>query len=63
MIGHDLLDSLSLGRLQSGGFKEYSITSRQIYGNPEVIELNINISYTDIFKKFKGKVDHICLIA
>ena len=63
MIGHDLLDSLSLGRLQSGGFKEYSISSRPIYGNPEVIELNINISYTDIFKKFKGKVDQICLIA
>lgn len=63
MTGHDLVDSLLLERLQSGELKEYSISSRQIYGNPEPIELNINISYTDIFKKYKGKLDRTLLIA
>ena len=63
MTGHDLVDSLSLGRLQGGGFKEYDITPRSIQESPGVTELNINISYTDIFKKFKGETDIICLIA
>ena len=45
-----------LERLQSGEFKEYRMTSRPIYGNSEIIELNINISYTDIFKKYKGNL-------
>ena len=63
MTGHDLVDSSLLGRLEGGGFKEYNITPRSIQETFEVTELNINISYTDIFKKFKGETDIICLVA
>lgn len=63
MTGHDLVDSLLLENLQSGECKKYSISCRPVYGNSEAIELNINISYTDIFKKYKGKLDRTLFIA
>ncbi|MDE0636586.1 MAG: hypothetical protein OXI43_12165 [Candidatus Poribacteria bacterium] len=64
LTGHDLVDSLSLGKLKSGGFKEYTITPKSASEAPnEPIKLEIKIPYTDIFKKYDGKVDQICLIA
>ncbi|MYB00220.1 hypothetical protein F4X90_11165 [Candidatus Poribacteria bacterium] len=63
MTGHDLIDSLLLENLQRGECKKYSISSRPVYGNSEAFKLNINISYTDIFKKYKGKLDRTLFIA
>lgn len=52
---------LSLEPLKSGEFREYFIPSKFVPGNPKTLEVKIDISYTDIFKKFEGKVEY-CLM-
>ena len=59
MTGNDMIDSVVIGTLKSGACKTYTITPKYIQGDPQVIQIPIKISYTDIFKKFKGKTDTI----
>ena len=57
MIGNDIIDSLSLRALRSGESKEYSVTPKPMRENLGTLEVEVKISYTDIFQKFKGKTD------
>ena len=49
---------LSLEPLKSGEFREYFIPPKFVLEDPKTIEVKISISYTDIFKKFEGKVEY-----
>lgn len=59
MVGNDILDSVSLGTLKSGASKEYSVPPKYMLENPDTLKVEVKMSYTDIFKKFKGKTDFI----
>ena len=60
--GNTLIDSLSLGTLKSGVFKEYHIIPKYVEHSKTIESktIEIEISYTDIFKKFKGETNHCC---
>ena len=62
--GNTLIDFLSLKILKSGAREEYHIIPKYVEHfkteHSKTIELEIKVSYTDIFKKFKGETNHCC---